>query len=259
MARFYIALHATVPAALLAAMLLHLWPPSGLEPLALRPAWAVWTLIAGWLLMSALLAALAQRATTLWRVALAAAGALLALAGGAGWALGAPQAPAMLASMAVLGLACAGTAAFIGPDRVQAARPARAPGPAHKAGLARARPWRHRLQTMAAHLPFWLAGCLALESFRIAHLAAAGAARPAGMLGLLLACLVALPAATLRLWLPRTSAVLWALAALAYAGLAARAGLAHWALAAGLCAVAAAQAIRAPVHGMAATPSRSAG
>ncbi|MDA8453720.1 hypothetical protein M4R22_02980 [Acidovorax sp. GBBC 3334] len=245
MARFYIALHAAVPAALAAVLLLHLFPPAGLEPLARRPAWTVWALIAGWLLLSALLAAVGARASTLWRSALALAGALLALAGAAGWALGAPLAPAMLAGLGVSGLACAGIAAFIGPKRVQAERPVRAAA-AHRTAPDRSR--RGGLRRHAVHLPFWLAGLLAAESFRLAHVAAAGPARPAAMLGLLLACLIALPAATLRLWLPRTSTALWVLAALSYAALAARSGLGQAGVAAGLCAVAAVHAARGRRH-----------
>jgi hypothetical protein len=58
------------------------------------------------------------------------------------------------------------------------------------------------------------------------------------MLGLLLAFFVALPAATLRHWAPRTTVLLWALAALAYGGLAAKAGMVQWAVASALCALA---------------------
>jgi hypothetical protein len=90
-----------------------------------------------------------------------------------------------------------------------------------------------------AHLPFWLAGALAVESFRLAHIVATEPARSSGMLGLLLAFFVALPAATLRRWAPRTTVLLWALAALAYGGLAAKAGLAQWAVASAGCALAA--------------------
>ncbi|MDT0138378.1 hypothetical protein [Acidovorax sp. PRC11] len=245
MLRFYLALHATVPAILAAALLLHLLPPAGLEPLAHRPPWADWSLVGGWLLASALLAALVRGAARLWRTALAAAGLLLAIAGATGWALGAPMGPAVFAGLLALGLSCAGVAMAIGPGRVQAARPVRATAHARSANHPHpgARSRRRRLRAVATHWPFWLAGALALECFRVAHLAAAGPARPAGMLGLLLACLVAVPAATVRAWLPRTGAALWMLAALCYAGLAARAGLAHWWLAAALCALAAVHAL----------------
>ncbi|ABM34462.1 hypothetical protein QRO11_04685 [Paracidovorax citrulli] len=247
MLRFYLALHATVPAALAAALLLHLLPPAGLEPLAHRPPWADWTLIGGWILASALLAALARGTARLWRTALAAAGLLLAIAGATGWALGAPMGPAVFAGLLALGLGCAGVAMAIGPGRVQAARPARAAAHARSANHPHpgARSRRRRLRAAAAHWPFWLAGTLALECFRVAHLAAPGPARPAGMLGLLLACFVVLPAATVRSWLPRTGAALWMLAALCYAALAARAGLAHWWVAAALCALAAVHALHA--------------
>ncbi len=247
MARFYVTLHAALPAALVGAVLLHWLPPAGLEPLARRPAWTAWAAIGLWLLASALLGALARHATPLWRMALCAATALLLLAGVSGWMQRAPLALPVLAAVSALALACAGLAQCIGPGRVQAERVGRNAGRGLRGGPAgNAGPRRHRLRTglhaMARHLPFWLTGLLALESFRIAHLAAPGPDRPAGMLGLLLACLVALPAATLRTWLPGTSTTLWVLAAVCHAGLAAKAGPLPWALAAGLCTLAAVQA-----------------
>jgi hypothetical protein len=92
---------------------------------------------------------------------------------------------------------------------------------------------------VSAHLPFWLCGVLAVESFRLAHIVATEPAKSSGMLGLLLAFFVALPAATLRHWAPRTTVLLWVLAALAYGGLAGKAGLAQWAVASALCVLAA--------------------
>ncbi|MFZ3119525.1 MAG: hypothetical protein WA159_14550, partial [Variovorax sp.] len=56
MQRFFLALHATTPAALMVAVLAHLFPPAGLAPLAQRPVWTVWVLIGAWLLLSALAA-----------------------------------------------------------------------------------------------------------------------------------------------------------------------------------------------------------
>ncbi|MFN3436498.1 MAG: hypothetical protein ACK41V_02280 [Acidovorax sp.] len=243
MQRFFLALHATTPAALIVAVFVHLWGPVGLPSLAQRPVWAVWALIGVWLLMSAL-AAWALRTLALWRVSLGGAGALLAVAGVVGLVLGAAQAPAMLISLAALGLACAGIAAFIGPQRVQAAR---RKAPRHEAvpipgqtehpltALRRWQPHGWGQVIGAAHLPFWLTGLLAVESFRLAHIVANEPARSSGMLGLLLAFFVALPAATLRAWAPRTAVLLWVLAALAFGGLAAKAGLLQWVAAAALC------------------------
>src|SRR3989338_3355877 len=84
MQRFFLALHATTPAALIVAVFVHLWGPAGLPSLAQRPVWA---LIGVWLLLSAL-AAWALRTLALWRVALGGAGGLLTLAGITGLALG---------------------------------------------------------------------------------------------------------------------------------------------------------------------------
>ncbi len=243
MQRFFLALHATVPAALTVAVLVHLWGPAGLPPLSQRPVWSVWVLIGAWLLMSAL-AAWALRTLTLWRVALGGGGALLALAAVAGLVLRSALAPAMALGLATVGLACAGMAGFIGPQRVhgnrrKTARPSGTTAAAPKQYPMHWRVWQHAT-AQVAHLPFWLCGVLAVESFRLAHIVAAEPARSSGMLGLLLTFFVALPAATLRHWAPRTTAALWLLAAGAYGGLAAKAGLWQWATAAALCALAAA-------------------
>lgn len=234
MQRFFLALHATAPAALILSLLVHLRPPPGLAPLAQRPLWTVWALIGAWLLLSAL-AAWALRTLALWRVSLGGAGALLAVAGVLGRLQGSARATAMLAGLVAVGLVCLGIAAFVGPQRVQAHRQTTShQGPP---------PERGRF-AMPGHLPFWLSGVLALESFRLAHVVATEPARSSGMLGLLLAFFVALPAATLRHWTPRIAALLWALAALAYGGLAAKAGLVQWTVASALCAVAACLQLR---------------
>jgi hypothetical protein len=246
MQRLFLALHATTPAALIVAVFAHLWGPSGLPSLAQRPVWAVWALIGVWLLLSAL-AAWALRTLALWRVALGGAGGLLTLAGITGLALGSALAPAMCTSLVAVGLACAGIAAFIGPQRVQAPRRKVVRHAAGTAGTkthpaTNRRRWHPRgwgRGVVLAHGPFWLSGVLAVESFRLAHIVATEPARSSGMLGLLLAMLVALPAATLRHWAPRTSATLWLLTALALGGLAAKADLWQWAAAAVLCMAAA--------------------
>src|SRR6218665_641902 len=62
---FFLALHASTPAALGLAVLLHLWAPAWLAPLAQSPVWPLWALIGAWLLMSAL-ASLALRPLGLW-------------------------------------------------------------------------------------------------------------------------------------------------------------------------------------------------
>lgn len=225
--RCFLALHATVPAAVLVAVLVHLWPPAGLPPLAQRPVWAVWTLIGTWLAAS-LLAAWALRHLALWRVSLGSAGGLLVLAGAAGLVLGTPLQWPMLASLVALGVVLAGLAAFIGPARVQANRRRDSSGRGTHHHTTR---WRWPSMPSTQTLSFWLAGLLAIESFRIAHIVAVEPARSAGMLGLLIAFFLVLPAATLQAWWPRAAAVLAALAAAALAGLAWRSGTAQWATA----------------------------
>ena len=74
--RFYLALHATLAAAMVGAMALHLAPvPAHWPALAQRPVWTVWVLIGLWLALSA--AGVALRPLPLWRVAMGAAGAAL--------------------------------------------------------------------------------------------------------------------------------------------------------------------------------------
>src|SRR6218665_813214 len=239
---FFLALHASTPAALGLAVLLHLWAPAWLAPLAQRPAWPMWALIGAWLLMSAL-ASLALRPLALWR-------------GGPGGAP-APAGAAVGGGRGGGGLAGRGRAAFTAPGRVHAGRrktPQHGPTPAMGQTIGHAmdhttqrttqrsagrRRGPLRCASVLAHGPFWLTGALAVESFRLAYIVSTEPARSSGMLGLLLAFFMALPGATLRAWAPGSSSVLWGVAALAYGGLALKAGLAQWPAAAALCAIAA--------------------
>src|SRR3990167_351646 len=100
MQRFFLAMHATTPAALIVTVFVHLWGLAGLPSLAQRP---VWSLIGVWLLLSAA-AAWALHTVALWRVSLGEAGALLAVAGVAGLVLGSAQGPAMFVSLVAMGL-----------------------------------------------------------------------------------------------------------------------------------------------------------
>src|SRR6218665_299285 len=92
---FFLALHASTPAALGLAVLLHLWAPAWLAPPAQSPAWTMWAPMGARLLISAL-AGQALRPLALWPVALGGTAALLALAGGVGLARGEALAPAPL-------------------------------------------------------------------------------------------------------------------------------------------------------------------
>ncbi|PIF89344.1 hypothetical protein CLU86_0211 [Acidovorax sp. 62] len=234
--RFYLALHATLAAALVGAMALHLGPiPAHWPALAQRPVWTVWVLIGLWLALSA--AGVALRPLGLWRVAMGAAGAALLALGLGGWALGTSLAGSLLTGLAACALACAGLAAVMAPARIQAPRAAgkavRAVAGAVTATPMRA-PWWQRMAGWP-HWPFVVVAAVALESFRLGHVVATGAARPSGMAGLLIAFFLALPAATLRHWWPRWAAALWLLAGAACAGLAHKSGLPQWAVAAVLC------------------------
>jgi hypothetical protein len=235
--RFYLALHATVAAAIVGAMALHLGPiPAHWPALAQRPVWTVWVLIGLWLVLSA--AGVALRPLALWRVAWGAAAAALLALGLGGWALGTSLAGSLLAGLGACALACAGLAAATAPARIQAPRATgkdtgKTAG-AVAAGTPTRAPWWQHLARWP-HWPFVVVAALALESFRLGHIVATGAARPSGMAGLLIAFFLALPAATLRHWWPRWAAALWLLAGAACTGLACKSGLPQWAIATALC------------------------
>ena len=246
--RFYLALHATLAAALVGAMALHLGPiPAHWPALAQRPVWTVWVLIGLWLALSA--AGVALRPLPLWRVAMGAAGAALLALGLGGLVLGTSLAGALLAGLGACALACAGLAAVVTPARIHAPRAAgkaasAVAGAAAGAATAAATeemaatpiraPWWQRMAGWP-HWPFVVAAAVALESFRLGHIVATGATRSSGMAGLLVAFFLTLPAATLRHWWLRWAAALWLLAGAAYAGLACKSGLPQWAIAAALC------------------------
>lgn len=244
--RFFIGLYASSPAALLVAVLVQLFPPSQWTAPALRPAWPMWGLIALWLAASVLLAAV-PRAVTLWRAALTACAVSLLAATFAGWWLGAPLQAGMAASLVAVAIGCATLVAGIGEHRVKhhRAKPGQtANGAAHATASAAsaasaALRWRARL---LRGLPFWVSAGLLLEAFRLAHVVASEPQRGSGMVGMLVAFFLLLPAASLSAWLPRTAAVLMLLAALAYGGLALKAGLPVWWLGALLSTALAAQA-----------------
>lgn len=223
--RFFLGLHASTPAALLVASLLQLFPPAQLASPALRPAWLSWAAIGLWLILSLLLA-LVRRRLLLWRLALVATAVMLLAVAWAGAALHAALSVSVALSLGLIGAACAALAPAIGPHRVRQ-HPQRAERRAHVP----AQPLWRRLW---AGLPFWVAGGLLVEAFRLAHIVGSEPQRGSGMVGMLLAFFLLLPAATLAPWMRRTAALLAVAGALAYAWLAGRSGLPQWWLAAGL-------------------------
>lgn len=247
--RFLLGLFAALPAALVGAMLLHLFPPPGLPPLAQRPLWPVWCWLALWLLMGALLAWPRRPAAWLWRGGLLALAALLGLAALVTLA-GLPQGLAMAVALAVLAGACLVMRRRIGEGKVRPERPPKglgaakartvpAPAPPNAATHAatqaathaatHAPRWTRRVMALRAHLArhagFWLCGALMLECFRLAHGVGADPQRGVGMVGMLLVFFLALPAVSLAAWLPRSAAVLLGLAAAGFGGLAWLSGL----------------------------------
>lgn len=227
--RFFLGLHATVPASLVAVTLVQLFPPERLTSPALRPAWVVWLTVGIWL-ASSLLLALSRRRIVLWKIALHSTGALLLAAGCAGMATGTAVATSMLISLAIIGTLCVASAAAIGEHRVK--RHQGAAGPA-RSERRQANPgsW---LPQVARGLPFWIAGALLVEAFRLAH-TGQDALRGSGMVGMVIAFFLLLPGATLSTWLPRTAALLFGAASLLWISVALKAQLPQWWLAALLC------------------------
>jgi hypothetical protein len=245
--RFLLGLHATVPAALLAIALVQLFPPPQLAAQSQRPLWVVWSLIGLWLGLSLLAAALLRRRLLLWRAALATSTLLLLAAAWAGLALHTAQAMTFALALVALGAACAACAALapaIGPRRLREQhRRAHAKAPARH-------PSRPLWRRLLAGFPFWAAGGLLIEAFRLAHVVAREPQRGAGMVGMLLAFFLLLPAATLAPWLRRTAVMLAVVAAAAYAWLALRSQLMQWWIAMALSLVVALQALlRGPGRG----------
>lgn len=227
--RFLVGLHAGVPAALLAVSLLQLFPPSELSSPARRPLWAVWGLVGLWLAFTLLLALPARR-FVLWRGALSLTSVWLLLAALAGMVLHSALAMPFALALGLLALACVALAPVLGPHRVREHH-------RHAAGnkLAPRRrvappPWRRLL----AGWPFWVAGVLMLQAFWFAHIVAREPQRGSGMVGMLVAFFLLLPAATLAPWLRRTAATLAACAAAVHAWLALHSELALWWAAAAL-------------------------
>ncbi|OON62055.1 hypothetical protein B0920_00740 [Massilia sp. KIM] len=227
--RFFLGLHATVPATLVIVTLVQLFPPERLTSPALRPAWVVWLTVGIWL-ASSLLLALSRRRIVLWKIALHSTGALLLAAACAGMATGAPIATSMLISLAIIGTLCVAAAAAIGEHRVKRHQQA-----ARSTGLERRQAGPgSRLSQVMRGLPFGIAGALLVEAFRLAHLGQ-DALRGAGMVGMVIAFFLLLPGATLATWLPRTAALLFGAASLLWALVALKAQLPQWWLAALLC------------------------
>lgn len=202
--RLLLALHAALPATLLCMGLVHLMPPPGLAPLALRPAWPTWVSIGLWLGLSALIAKLHRR-MGLWQAALRGTAAACVLAGVAGVALRTAQGIAFALALGALAAACLWLAANVGAHRVRAHPRQRGDGP-RRTSL---RAWRR----FGAAWPFWMTAALWLVSFHGAHVLAREPQRGLGMWGMLVAFFLLLPAATLAPWLRRTSVGLAAVAA----------------------------------------------
>lgn len=244
MHRFYLSLHATLPAALLLAVLAQWWAPGWLPSLAGRATWTVWLFLFLWVVLSALAGA-SLRAARLWRGSLCLAAGLLWSAGLVGWLKGPALTGWVSVGMALVGLAFVALARVVGPGRVRADKPPRgaAKGRAGPATVRSEPAFTHRMGQWARvwlceprYWSFHLAGVLACESFRLAYVVGSEPARSSGMAGLLIAFWIGLPAATLQSWLPRTALALGLAAGLGYAGLALKSGLPQWHVAAGLCA-----------------------
>ncbi len=244
MHRFYLSLHATLPAALTLVALAQWWAPGWLPSLAGRATWTVWLFLLLWVLLSAVAGA-SLRAASLWRGSLYLTAGLLWSAGLIGGFKGAALTGWVSMGMALVGVACVALARFVGPERVRASVPSRrvakgSAGPStvrsEPAFTRRMGQWARAWLCEPRYWSFHLAGVAACESFRLAHVVGSEPARSSGMAGLLIAFWLGLPAATLQNWMPRTALALGLTAGLGYAGLALKSGLPQWHVAAGLCA-----------------------
>ncbi len=240
--RWLLGLFAALPAALVAASLLQLAPPPGLSPLSQRPLWLAWALIVGWLLMAGGLAWAGRRPVRLWRLSLSALAALLLLAALLSLGADLPQGRAMALSLALLAAGALGLTRIVkdGPER-----PGRLTGPV-VLGAARRTWWRQVVPHLRRYAGFWLSGALMVECFRMAYVVAVDPQRGVGMLGMLLVFFLVLPAVSLAAWLPRSAAILLALASAGFALLAWLSALQLPLLAAGLLMVLAWRSLQPP-------------
>lgn len=219
-ARFFLSLFATLPAALVTLALVNLFPPENLPSMAVRPLWLVWTLLGGWLAMSVLLA-LVQPVVAMWRAALFFTGVLLVLAAPCGVQLGVAQRVGFAVALSVLGAGCIVLALAIGEHRVRRSKRSRRNSAEGIAVTARSAGYLRSLL-------FWLAAGLFVEAFRLAHIVNVEPLRGSGMVGMVVALFLLLPAATLRGWLPRSAATLLTCAGVVYVVMAIKSGLMQW-------------------------------
>lgn len=237
--RFLLSLFATLPAALVATMALHLAPPPGLPSLSQRPVWTTWALLGLWLLMAAALTWGARRAGHLWRLSFAVLTVLLIGTAAYGlWHKQQQQPTGIAMALALTSLALAATLIARAIKEQPQGRRLATKHPAAVAGSGSAsadsnpkqqKPreslWRRAFASVPRHGGFWIAGVLMLESFRWAHIVGVDPQRGVGMVGMLLTFFLALPAVSLSVWLPATAVVLLAAASLGFIALAWLSGL----------------------------------
>ncbi|MDH0865863.1 hypothetical protein [Mitsuaria sp. GD03876] len=123
--RFLLGLFAAMPATLVVGIVLHLAPPPGWTPLAQRPAWAMWTLVALWPAIAAGLAFAARRESPLWRWTFGLTAGLLVIAAFLGGWHGHPPLGPMTVSLLALAGGSGALAFTLGeprPDKRPAAR-----------------------------------------------------------------------------------------------------------------------------------------
>lgn len=205
------------------------------ELLLNQKGWGVWAFLAGWLVLGALIARI-SRPVAAWRIVLGLTAFVLGATAVAGFAVGSALSAEFLAALSLGAVLCIAIAMMIGEERVKRPRVRRlrvgsyaAHRPLSTGALDSIAVWRKRV---IRGLPFWATGIVFVESFRLAFVVNQDPARGAGMVGMLIAFFLLLPAASLATWLPRTSATLYAIAASGSAMLLSKTGMAQWAIAA---------------------------
>jgi hypothetical protein len=168
-------------------------------------------LIFTWLAISAALCTL-RNAVVLWRTVFALSAIILGGAAIAGVLMATPLGWPMLAALVALAISLAWVGLVIGEDKVKRPSRSRENGAPQKSKsapevrVAEANVEGKGDRWLRTALFTWSA-ILFIEAFRMAHIVGTDPHRGVGMVGMLIALLIVLPAASIAAWWPRATAV----------------------------------------------------